>query len=187
METVIPAYELADRVTRMAESATLAMTQKARELAGEGNDVISLSVGEPDFDTPKYVKEAAKKAIDEGWSSYSPVPGYPELKKAIATKLKRDNDIDCTPDNILVSTGAKHSLANVILSVVNPGDEVIILAPFWVSYSEMVNLAGGTPKIIESTEIAACMIVDKITILQNAPPTLIRFVTGSSGKIPRIV
>jgi len=151
METVTPSFELSDRITRMAESATLAMTQKARELAGEGNDVISLSVGEPDFDTPQYVKDAAKKAIDEGWSSYSPVPGYPELKKAIVTKLKRDNGIDCGPENIVVSTGAKHSLANVILALANPGDEVIILAPYWVSYSEMVKLAGAKPVIIESS------------------------------------
>lgn len=149
METIT--FELADRVTRMAESATLAMTQKARELAGEGNDVISLSVGEPDFDTPQYVKDAAKKAIDEGWSSYSPVPGYPELKKAIAEKLKRENSIECAPENIVVSTGAKHSLANTILALINPGDEVVILAPYWVSYSEMVKLAGGTPVIVESS------------------------------------
>ncbi|MFK7899120.1 MAG: pyridoxal phosphate-dependent aminotransferase [Cyclobacteriaceae bacterium] len=150
MQTTVITPEIADRVNRMEESATLAMTQKARELAAEGNNVISLSVGEPDFDTPTYVKDAAKKAIDEGWSSYSPVPGYPELRKAIVSKLKRDNGIDCTVDNIVVSTGAKQSLANVIMSVVNPADEVIILAPYWVSYSEMVNLAGGKSIIIES-------------------------------------
>ncbi len=140
---------LADRINALEESSTLAMTKKARELAAEGHKVISLSVGEPDFKTPAHICEAAKKAIDDGFHGYSPVAGYPDLRKAIADKLKRDNQIEWKPENIVVSTGAKHSLANAIQVLVNPGDEVIIFAPYWVSYSEMVKLAEGTSVIIE--------------------------------------
>ena len=142
---------VSNRVSGMAESATIAMAQAARDLASQGVKVINLSVGEPDFITPDYIKEAAKKALDEGYTFYSPVPGYPELKKAIAAKLKRDNDIDCTPDNIVVSTGAKQSIANVVLSLVNPGDEVLILAPYWVSYADVVKFAEGVPVFVEGT------------------------------------
>lgn len=151
MSTVTETNPLSDRIQAMEQSATLAMAQAARDLAGKGVDVINLSVGEPDFVTPDYIKEAAKKALDEGYTFYTPVPGYPELKTAIANKLKNENKINCTPDNIVVSTGAKQSIANVILSLINPGDEVIILAPYWVSYSDIVKFAGGVPVIIESS------------------------------------
>jgi aspartate aminotransferase len=139
---------LADRINALEESSTLAMTKMARELAAQGHKVISLSVGEPDFKTPAHICEAAKKAIDDGFHGYSPVAGYPDLRKAIADKLKRDNNIDWKPENIVVSTGAKHSLANAIQILINPGDEVIIFAPYWVSYSEMVKLAEGKSVII---------------------------------------
>lgn len=140
---------LADRINALEESSTLAMTKMARELAAQGHKVISLSVGEPDFKTPAFICEAAKKAIDDGFHGYSPVAGYPDLRKAIADKLKRDNNIEWKPENIVVSTGAKHSLANVIQVLVNPGDEVVIFAPYWVSYSEMVKLAEGKSVIVE--------------------------------------
>ncbi|MFD1817333.1 aspartate aminotransferase [Pseudarcicella hirudinis] len=140
---------LADRINALEESSTLGMTKKARELAALGHKVISLSVGEPDFKTPQHICEAAKKAIDDGFHGYSPVAGYPDLRKAIADKLKRDNNLDWAPENIVVSTGAKHSLANVISTLVNPGEEVIIFAPYWVSYSEMVKLADGKSVILD--------------------------------------
>ncbi|GAB3991013.1 pyridoxal phosphate-dependent aminotransferase [Spirosoma daeguense] len=140
---------LADRINALEESSTLAMTKKARELAAQGHKVISLSVGEPDFKTPQHICEAAKKAIDDGFHGYSPVAGYPDLRKAIADKFKRDNNIDWKPENIVVSTGAKHSLANVIQVLINPGDEVIIFSPYWVSYSEMVKLAEGKAVVID--------------------------------------
>jgi aspartate aminotransferase len=140
---------LADRINALEESSTLAMTKMARELAAQGHKVISLSVGEPDFKTPAHICEAAKKAIDDGFHGYSPVAGYPDLRKAITDKLKRDNHIDWKPENIVVSTGAKHSLANVIQVLINPGDEVIIFAPYWVSYSEMVKLAEGKSVIVD--------------------------------------
>ena len=139
---------LSQRLNALAESETLAMTKKARELAAQGHKVISLSVGEPDFPTPQYIKDAAKKAIDDGFTTYTPVPGYPELRKAIAEKFKRDNHLHWEMENIVVSTGAKQSIANVLLSVVDPGDEVIIFAPYWVSYIEMVKLAEGTPVVV---------------------------------------
>jgi len=142
---------LADRINALEESSTLGMTKKARELAAQGHKVISLSVGEPDFKTPKHICEAAKQAIDEGYHGYSPVAGYADLRKAIADKFKRDNNIDWKPENIIVSTGAKHSLANVIQVLVNPGEEVIILSPYWVSYSEMVKLAEGKSVVVEGS------------------------------------
>jgi aspartate aminotransferase len=125
------------------------MTKKARELAAQGHKVISLSVGEPDFKTPAHICEAAKKAIDDGFHGYSPVAGYPDLRMAIANKLKRDNNLEWGSENIVVSTGAKHSLANAIAALINPGDEVIIFSPYWVSYSEMVKLAEGTSVIVQ--------------------------------------
>ncbi|MGG7666130.1 pyridoxal phosphate-dependent aminotransferase [Dyadobacter sp. BHUBP1] len=149
MSAVAEQTQLADRINALEESSTLAMTKMARELAAQGHKVISLSVGEPDFKTPAHICEAAKKAIDDGFHGYSPVAGYPDLRKAIADKLKRDNNIDWKPENIVVSTGAKHSLANVIQVLVNPGDEVVIFAPYWVSYSEMVKLAEGKSVIID--------------------------------------
>jgi aspartate aminotransferase len=149
MSAVAEQTRLADRINALEESSTLAMTKMARELAAQGHKVISLSVGEPDFKTPAHICEAAKKAIDDGFHGYSPVAGYPDLRKAIADKLKRDNNIDWKPENIVVSTGAKHSLANVIQVLINPGDEVVIFAPYWVSYSEMVKLADGKSVIVD--------------------------------------
>ncbi len=134
---------LANRITSMAESETLAMTRIARELKESGKDVISLSIGEPDFDTPEEIKDFGKMAIDENWSHYSPVPGYPELRKAICQKFKRDNGLDFTPEQIVVSTGAKQSIFQLVLALVNPGDEVIIPTPYWVSYKEIVKFAEG--------------------------------------------
>lgn len=139
-------YKLSDRITNLAESATLKMSALARQLKRQGHDVISLSVGAPDFDTPQHIKDAAKKAIDEGYTSYTPVPGYMDLREAIVTKFKRDNDLDFTTDQIVTSTGAKHSIANVILSLINPGDEVLLPVPYWVSYSAQVELAEGIVK-----------------------------------------
>ncbi len=139
---------LADRINNLEESATLAMSKKSREIAAQGHKVINLSVGEPDFKTPKHICEAAKAAIDGGFHNYTPVSGIAELRKAIADKFKRDNNIDWKPENIIVSTGAKHSLANAIQVLINPGDEVIILAPYWVSYSEMVKLADGKAVVL---------------------------------------
>src|SRR5690606_7307176 len=136
---------LSDRIQNMSTSATLAMAAKARELRNEGKDIIGLSLGEPDFNIPDFIKEAAKKAIDENYSSYTPVDGYPELKKAISLKFKRDNNLDYGPNQIVVSTGAKQSLYNVAMVVLNPGDEVILPAPYWVSYSDVVKLAEGVP------------------------------------------
>lgn len=142
---------LSDRINRLSESATLKMTKLGRELAAQGINVISLSVGEPDFDTPQHVKEAAKQALDENYTRYSPVSGYPELKKAIADKLKRENGLDYEANQIVVSTGAKQALANVLLTLINSGDEVIIPTPYWVSYSEMVILAEGQSVFINTT------------------------------------
>lgn len=139
---------LADRINALEESATLAMSKKSREIAAQGHDVINLSVGEPDFKTPKHICDAAKKAIDDGFHAYTPVSGIPELRTAIAEKLKRENNLDWKAENIIVSTGAKHSLANVIETLINPGQEVIILAPYWVSYAEMVKITEGKSVIV---------------------------------------
>lgn len=136
---------LSDRIRNMSTSATLAMAAKARELRKEGKDIIGLSLGEPDFNIPDFIKEAAKQAIDENYSSYSPVDGYADLKGAISRKFKRDNDLEYGEDQIVVSTGAKQSLANVAMVLLNPGDEVILPAPYWVSYRDIVKLAGGVP------------------------------------------
>ena len=141
---------LSDRINRLSESATIAMAQKSRELAAKGIDVISLALGEPDFNTPDFVKKAAKEAIDQNFSKYMPVPGYLDLREAISKKFKRDNNLDYSPDQIVVSTGAKQSIANVVLTLINPGDEVILPAPYWVTYEEIVKLAGGTVKIIQT-------------------------------------
>ena len=139
---------LSERIKKLSESQTIAMAQRSRALQADGIDVISLSLGEPDMNVPDHVKEAAKQAVDDNWSHYPPVAGYPELRKAITDKFKRQNGLTYTTEQILVSTGAKQSLANVILSLVNPGDEVIILAPYWVSYLELVKLAGGKAKFV---------------------------------------
>lgn len=143
--------QLSDRLNRLAPSATLAMSQKSAELKAQGVDVINLSVGEPDFNTPDHIKEAAKRAVDENYSRYSPVPGYPVLKKAIVDKLKNENGLDYELSQIICSNGAKQSVCNAVLALVNPGDEVIIPAPYWVSYPQMVLLAEGTPVTVEAT------------------------------------
>jgi len=142
---------VSNRVASLAISQTLEMSRKSRELQSKGFDIINLSVGEPDFNTPQHIKDAAIKAINDNYSHYSPVPGYPELLKAISAKLKRENDLDYSTDQIVVSCGAKHSLANVILSLVNKGDEVIVPAPYWVSYIEIVKLAEGENIIVPTT------------------------------------
>ena len=141
---------LSDRLNRLSPSATLAMSQKSSELKAQGVDVINLSVGEPDFNTPDHIKAAAIKAVEDNWSRYSPVPGYPELKNAIVAKLKKENGLDYKPSQILCSNGAKQSVCNAIMALVNAGDEVIIPAPYWVSYPQMVLLAEGTPKFIDA-------------------------------------
>ena len=139
---------IAERIRQLAVSATLAMSQKSSELKAAGVDVVNLSVGEPDFDTPAHIKEAAKKAIDDNYSHYSPVPGYMSLREAIADKLRKENKTSFEPAQVVVSTGAKQALSNVILATVNPGDEVVIPVPAWVSYVEMVKLAEGKPVLV---------------------------------------
>ena len=142
--------QLSDRLQRLAPSATLAMSQKSSEMKAQGIDVINMSVGEPDFNTPDHIKEAAKKAVDNNFSRYSPVPGYPDLRKAIVAKLKNENGLDYTMNEVLVSNGAKQSVCNTVMALVNDGEEVIIPAPYWVSYPQMVKLAGGMPVIVEA-------------------------------------
>ena len=142
---------LSERILNMATSATLAMAAKARELKSEGKDIIGLSLGEPDFNTPDFIKDAAKQAIDDNFNSYTPVDGYAELKQAIITKFKRDNNLSYTPSQIVVSTGAKQCLANVALVLLNKGDEVILPCPYWVSYSDIVKLSEGTPVEVKTS------------------------------------
>ena len=141
---------LSERMSRLAPSATLAMSQRSSELRAQGVDVINMSVGEPDFNTPEHIKKAAIKAVEDNWSRYSPVPGYPELRKAIVNTLKNENGLDYSPSQILCSNGAKQSVCNTVMALVNAGDEVIIPAPYWVSYPQMVLLAEGTPVYIEA-------------------------------------
>jgi aspartate aminotransferase len=140
--------KLSNRLNRLAPSATLAMSQKSSEMKAQGIDVINMSVGEPDFNTPDHIKEAAKQAVDNNYSRYSPVPGYPELRKAIVAKLKNENNLDYTPAEISVSNGAKQCVCNAIMALVDDNEEVIIPAPYWVSYPQMVKLAGGIPTIV---------------------------------------
>ena len=142
--------QLSDCLNRLAPSATLAMSQKSSEMKAAGIDVINMSVGEPEFNTPEHIKEAAKEAIDENFSRYSPVPGYMDLRKAVSDKLRRENGLDYSTSEILVSNGAKQSVCNTVMALVNPGDEVIIPAPYWVSYPQMVKLAGGVPVIVNA-------------------------------------
>lgn len=142
--------ELSNRLNRLAPSQTLAMSQKSGEMKAQGIDVINMSVGEPDFNTPDHIKEAAKKAVDENFSRYSPVPGYMDLRKAIVAKLKNENNLEYTTSEILVSSGAKQSVCNTVMALVNDGEEVIIPVPYWVSYPQMVKLAGGTPVIVNA-------------------------------------
>ena len=142
--------QLSERLNRLAPSATLAMSQKSGEMKAQGIDVINLSVGEPDFNTPDHIKDAAKRAIDENFSRYSPVPGYMDLREAIVAKLKNENGLDYSVNEVLVSNGAKQSVCNTVMALVNDGEEVIIPAPYWVSYPQMVKLAGGVPVIVEA-------------------------------------
>ena len=170
---------LTDKVNNLAASATLAMAAKARELRSRGVDVIGLSLGEPDFNIPEFIKEAAVKAINDNYNSYTPVDGYVDLKKAISRKFSRDNNLNYSASQIVVSTGAKQSIANVIEAMISPGDEVILLAPFWVSYSAMIEICGGIPVIIKSDitsnfKVTASKIKDNITsktkmIIVNSP------------------
>ena len=134
---------LSNRVLSMEESATIKMSQMARDLAAQGHDVISLSLGEPDFDTPEHIKEAAKKALDDGYTKYTPVPGLVELRKAIIHKFKRDNNLEFSMNQVAVSNGAKQSIFNLAHALLDEGDEAIILAPYWVSYDAIIQLAGG--------------------------------------------
>lgn len=151
MQATIESMQLSSLLQKFNEPETLKMAKLGRELRAKGIDVIDLSLGEPDFDTPVHIKEAAKKAIDDNYSHYTPVAGYLDLREAVCTKLKRDNNLDYKPEQIVVSTGAKQSLANIILATVDAGDEVIIPAPFWVTYSELVKIAGGVPVIVSTS------------------------------------
>jgi aspartate aminotransferase len=160
--------ELSSILTRFNEPETLKMARLGRELKAKGIDIVDLSLGEPDFDTPQHIKDAAKKAIDDNWSHYTPVAGFLDLREAICHKLSRDNDLEYLPENIIVSTGAKHSLANAILSLVDEGDEVIIPTPYWVTYSALVQLAQGKVKFINTTlehgyKITAAQLEEAIT------------------------
>ncbi|MEZ4937523.1 MAG: pyridoxal phosphate-dependent aminotransferase [Crocinitomicaceae bacterium] len=150
MGNILDQY-LSDRINSLEESATIAMSQKSREMKAQGIDVISLSLGEPDFNIPEFIKESAKKAIDDNYSKYMPVPGYQDLREAIVHKFKRDNNLNYKASQVVVSTGAKQCIANIVLSLVNPGDEVIVPAPYWVTYIEIVKMAGGIPVIIETS------------------------------------
>jgi aspartate aminotransferase len=190
---------LSDRIKSLSVSQTLAMAQKSRELKAEGIDIISLSLGEPDFNTPDYIKEAAKKAIDENYSKYPPVPGYTDLREAISRKFKDENGINYSADQIIVSAGAKHSLLNVILSIVNPGDEVIILAPYWVSYYDQIIIAEGKPVVIEARlendfkirpeQLEAAITGKTRLIIFNSPsnPTGMVYNRDEMEKIARVV
>jgi aspartate aminotransferase len=142
--------KLSNRLNAMEESATIAMSRKSRELKAEGKDIISLSLGEPDFHTPEFIKDAAAQAMKDNFTTYTPVPGYDDLREAIARKFKRDNNLDYAPNEIVVSTGAKQSIANVVMSLINNGDEVIIPAPYWVSYIEIVKVSEGIPVIVKA-------------------------------------
>jgi len=174
---------LSERITKMSESATLAMTKKSREMKATGVDVINLSIGEPDFFVPDFIKAAAKKAVDDNFSFYPPVAGYPQLRQAISNKLKRDNGLKYTPEQIVVSTGAKQAICNVFLACLDPGDEVIVPAPYWVSYTELIKLAGGVPVYIPTSieddfkvtpEQVEKMITPKTKRSFSAPPTILR-------------
>ncbi|MFN5795256.1 MAG: aminotransferase class I/II-fold pyridoxal phosphate-dependent enzyme, partial [Bacteroidota bacterium] len=140
----------ADRLNKLSESQTLAMARKSREMTAQGIDVINLSIGEPDFDTPQFIKDAAKDAMDANFTHYTPVPGFLDLRQAISEKFKRENNLVYSPEQIVVSTGAKQSIANVILSIINEGDQVIVPTPYWVSYIELIKLADGIPVEIKT-------------------------------------
>ena len=159
--------QLSDRLNSLSPSATLAMSQKSSELKAQGVDVINLSVGEPDFNTPDHIKEAAKKAIDENYSRYSPVAGYPALRNAIVAKLKNENGLEYTAAQISCANGAKQSVCNTIMALINKGDEVIVPAPYWVSYPEMIRMAGGVPIMVKTKEeegfLPSLKLLEKLT------------------------
>jgi aspartate aminotransferase len=190
---------LSDRIKSLSVSATLAMAQKSRELKARGIDVISLSLGEPDFNTPDDIKEAAKKAIDDNYTRYPPVPGYADLREAISRKFREENGLNYTADQIIVSAGGKHSIINVILSIINPGDEVIILAPYWVSYYDQVILAEGKPVIVNASiendfkikprDLEAAITAKTRLIIFNSPsnPTGMVYTRDEMEKIALIV
>ncbi|MCD4769724.1 MAG: pyridoxal phosphate-dependent aminotransferase [Bacteroidales bacterium] len=190
---------LSERLKSLSISQTLAMAQKSREMKAKGIDVINLSIGEPDFHTPDDIKEAAKKAIDDNYTSYPPVPGYADLREAISKKFKRENGLDYSPDQIIVSAGGKHSLINVLLTIVNPDDEVIILAPYWVSYYDQIILAQGKPVVLNTTidndfkvtpdEIEKAITPKTRAILFNSPsnPTGMVYTREEMEGIARIV
>jgi aspartate aminotransferase len=190
---------LSDRIKSLSVSQTLAMANKSRELKAKGIDIINLSLGEPDFNTPDYIKEAAKKAIDENYSKYPPVPGYTDLREAISKKFKDENGINYSVDQIIVSAGAKHSLINIILSIVNPGDEVIILAPYWVSYYDQIIVAEGKPVVIKAKlendfkigpeQLEAAITSKTRLIIFNSPsnPTGMVYNRNEMEKIARVV
>lgn len=194
-----PTTYLADRVLHMQESATIAMAKKSRELAAQGVDVINLSFGEPDFQTPQYIKDAAKRALDEGYTFYTPVPGYLDLRQAICDKLQRDNNLTYKPTEIVVSTGAKQSLTNAVLSLVNPGDEVIIFSPYWVSYAAIVELADGVPVPlmgrldndykVTAAELAAALTPRTKLVMYSSPcnPTGAVFSRAELGAIAEVL
>ena len=169
------------RVSEMTESETIAMSQRSRELQSQGINVINLSVGEPDFATPDHIKEAAKRAVDENYSHYSPVPGFPQLRKAIAEKLQRDNGLDYAIDQIVVTNGAKQAIYNAVLCVVNPGDEVIVPAPYWVSYLEIIKLAQGRPVVVEGPAETQYKITPEQLEAALTPKTRLLFLNSPSN------
>src|SRR5258706_1563803 len=156
MQLTAETMQLSSLLDRFSEPETLKMAKLGRELRAKGIDIIDLSLGEPDFDTPQHIKDAAKKAIDDNWSHYPPVAGFPDLRAAVCAKFKRDNNLEYKPENIVVSTGAKQSLANTILALVDENDEVIIPTPYWVTYSELVKIAGGKVVEIKTTAKDGC-------------------------------
>lgn len=190
---------LSDRIKSLSISQTLAMAQKSRDMKEAGVDVINLSIGEPDFNTPDDIKEAAKKAIDDNYTHYPPVPGYPDLRKAISQKFKRENALDYTPEQVVVSAGGKHSIINILLSIVNPGDEVIIIAPYWVSYYDQIILAQGKPVVLKTgiendfkltaDELEKAVTPKTRLILFNSPsnPTGMVYTRGEMEQIARVV
>ena len=171
---------LSDALARIKPSPTIAVTARALELKAEGRDIISLSAGEPDFDTPAHIRAAAKAAIDAGRTRYTAPEGIPELRRAIAAKFARENRLDYAPDQIIVSTGGKQVLFNALLATVNPGDEVIVPAPYWVSYPDMVALAGGTPVVVAGRAGAAASRSPRKPLRRRSPPAP----SGSSSTRP---
>ena len=174
-----PENNLTWRVTGVEEAAILRMSRKARELRAQGRDIISLTIGEPDFDTPDHIRHAACRALEEGWTHYAPIPGLPELRAAIAEKLRSENGLSCTPDEVVVTNGAKQAITNTIFSLVSEGDEVILMRPYWVAYEGIVRLAGGRPVVLSSTiengyKVAATQVAAALTertklVLLNSP------------------